>query len=57
MNKDAREARNKYSREWRKKNPDKVKSYREKYWTRKAAKQKKKPQGEAVSAGGSAADG
>lgn len=32
----AREVRNAYHREWRKKNPDKVKRNLENYWRRKA---------------------
>lgn len=33
----AREKRNAYQREWRKKNPDKVKKYEEQKWERAAA--------------------
>jgi hypothetical protein len=33
----AREARNRYYREWRKKNPEKVKESNERYWAKKAA--------------------
>lgn len=32
----ARIARNEYAREWRKRNPDKVKKANERYWERKA---------------------
>ncbi|MDY3206709.1 hypothetical protein [Clostridium baratii] len=32
----AREKRNEYLREWRKKNKDKVKRYNDTYWERKA---------------------
>lgn len=32
----ARQARNKYSREYRRKNPDKIKRYNDNYWERKA---------------------
>ncbi len=32
----ARQARNRYVREWRKKNPDKEKRARERYWAKKA---------------------
>ena len=32
----AREKRNEYLREWRKKNKDKVKKYNDTYWERKA---------------------
>lgn len=34
----ARKKRNEYQREWRKKNPDKVKAQAERYWARKAEK-------------------
>ena len=34
----ARKARNAYAREWRAKNPDKVKQYNADYWARKAAR-------------------
>lgn len=34
----AREAQNAYTREWRKKNPDKVRQYNQNYWARKAEK-------------------
>lgn len=34
-----REAKNKYHREWRKKNPDKVKQYHMKHWERLAKKE------------------
>lgn len=37
--KKAREARNKYMREWRRKNREKVKQYQRKYWERKAQKE------------------
>lgn len=39
MNDKAREERNAYLREWRKKNKDKVKKYNEAYWERKANKE------------------
>lgn len=32
----AREERNRYQREWRKRNKDKVKAYKERYWLKKA---------------------
>ncbi|EDT23626.1 hypothetical protein [Clostridium perfringens] len=35
----AREKRNLYLREWRKKNKDKVKKYNESYWERRANKE------------------
>lgn len=34
-------AKNAYNREWRKKNPDKVKAAQERYWNKKAANSKK----------------
>lgn len=34
-----RKARNAYVREWRKKNPEKVKKYWERYWLKKAQEQ------------------
>jgi hypothetical protein len=33
-----KEERNKYAKEWRAKNPDKVKANNERYWLRKAEK-------------------
>ena len=33
-----REARRKYHREWRKKNPDKVKATQQRYWEKKGIK-------------------
>jgi len=45
-------ARNEYRREWRKKNPDKVKAMNDRYWAKKAAqaaaKQEQTPTGEAA---------
>ena len=35
----AREAQNKYAREWRKKNPDKVREINRKYWVRRAQRE------------------
>ena len=32
-----KEARREYMREWRKKNPEKLRAAQERYWTRKAA--------------------
>lgn len=37
----AREEKNKYLREWRKKNPDRVREYNRRYWRKKAAEKKK----------------
>lgn len=36
----AREIKNKYLREWRRKNPDKVKAANARYWEKKAAEMK-----------------
>lgn len=36
MNEAAKEARRAYKRKWQRENPDKVKQYQEKYWSRKA---------------------
>ena len=38
MDEKAREERNAYLREWRKRNKDKVKKYNNNYWERKANK-------------------
>lgn len=38
MNVSARDARRAYLREWRRKNPDKVRAATERYWERRAAK-------------------
>lgn len=40
ISKEAREAKNKYYREYRKKNPEKVKKYIADYWERKANENK-----------------
>lgn len=40
MSDKAREAQREYLREWRKKNPDKVKAQSRRYWERKAEKLK-----------------
>lgn len=37
MNEAAKKARREYQRQWNKKNPEKLKQYREKYWSKKAA--------------------
>ena len=42
MTRDARAALNAYKREWRKKNPDKVREANARYWERVAAKEKEK---------------
>ena len=36
LSKEANAARNAYFREWRKKNPEKMKKYQENYWKKKA---------------------
>lgn len=36
----AKEAKNAYMREWRKKNPDKEKAIHQRYWEKKAKQQK-----------------
>lgn len=36
MNEAAKAARREYIREWNRKNPDKLREYRERYWTKKA---------------------
>ena len=38
MTDEAKKARNNYRKEWRKKNPEKVKAYEERRWERLAAK-------------------
>ena len=38
ISQEAREVRNAYYREWRKKNPEKMKQYQENYWKKKAQK-------------------
>ena len=38
MNEQARQARNEYMRQWRKKNPDKVRAIKARYWEKKATK-------------------
>ncbi len=38
----AREARNRYYREYRAKNPEKVKAIRQRYWERKAKREQEK---------------
>lgn len=47
-----REARREYLREWRKKNPDKLKAAQERYWLKKAAeiaaKREKTPKNECL---------
>lgn len=38
--KQAREARNAYARQWRARNPEKVKQYNTAYWARKAERER-----------------
>ena len=40
----AREKQREYLREWRKKNPDKVKEYNQRYWRRRALRELKEQQ-------------
>ena len=37
MNEKAKEARRAYKRQWSKNNPDKLKEYQARYWTKRAA--------------------
>lgn len=39
----AREAQREYMREWRRKNPDRVREKNKRYWERKAAERKEDP--------------
>lgn len=41
----ARQERNKYAKEWRKNNPNKVKAANQRYWERKAAKRREEVDG------------
>ncbi len=43
----AREKQREYLREWRKKNPDKVKEYNQRYWRRRALRELKEQQEDA----------
>ena len=45
QSKAAREAAAAYAREWRKKNPDKCREARQRYWERKAAQQREQSEG------------
>lgn len=42
----AKEARREYQREWRRKNPDKVKAAADRYWEKKAAEMEAREQRE-----------
>lgn len=44
MNEKAREERNAYMREWRKKNKDRVKKYNSSYWERKSKSKREEEQ-------------
>ena len=41
----AKKIRREYQREWRKKNPDKVKEYNQRYWRRRALRELKEDKG------------
>ena len=43
----AREAKNQYMREWRKKNPERVKATNQRYWTRRGKAMRQKSGGAA----------
>jgi hypothetical protein len=45
LNAEAKKVRAEYYKEWRKKNPDKVRANQDRYWQRKAEQQKKAEQG------------
>ena len=49
LSEEARKARNEYYREWRKKNPEKVKQAQEKYWKKKAKEMQEQAEQEAES--------
>ena len=42
----AKEKQREYQREWRKKNPDKVKEYNKSYWERRALRELKENKGD-----------
>ena len=44
---EAREARNKYYREWRKNHPERVREYAKKYWEKQIDAEKQAEKGEA----------
>lgn len=52
MSEEAREARREYMRDWRERNPDKVKAYNARYWRKKAAERASERQKAAKSGGG-----
>ncbi len=41
LSEEARQEKNQYFREWRRRNPDKVKEAQRRYWERKAAEKKR----------------
>lgn len=45
MTEAAKEAKNKYKREWRKNNPEKVRAANERYWEKKVRKESEQQQG------------
>ena len=47
LSEEARKARNAYYREWRKKNPEKVKQANEKFWKKKAKEMQEQAEQEA----------
>ena len=49
MNDKAREARNAYMREWRKKNRDRVREYNSSYWERKSKLREKRNSNDSIS--------
>lgn len=48
LSKEARQARNEYMREWRRKNKDKVKKHQEDYWERQASNEGDKEENRAI---------
>lgn len=56
MSEEAREARREYMRDWRERNPDKVKAYNARYWRKKAAERASERQEAAKSGGGGVSD-
>lgn len=47
----AKAAKNAYQREWRRKNPDKLKAYQARYWKKKAEQAEKKAAADATKGG------
>ena len=46
LSQEVKEARNAYYREWRKKNPEKMKRYQENYWKKKAQEMREEEENE-----------